>query len=40
LASAIASAVAKNIGKPTYLKSVEVSPDAQTVQIVYGIMEA
>jgi hypothetical protein len=39
LASALASAAAKSIGKPTYLHSVEVSPDAQTVQIVYAIME-
>lgn len=40
LASAIAGAAAKSTGKPIYLRSIEISPEAQIVQIVYAIMEA
>ncbi len=39
LASAVACAVAKNTGKPIYLYSVESSPNAQKIQIVYALME-
>jgi hypothetical protein len=40
LASAIAGATAKCAGKPTYIQSVMVSPDAWTIEISYAFMEA
>jgi hypothetical protein len=40
LASAIAGAIAKCAGKPAYIQSVEVAPDALTVEISYAFMEA
>jgi hypothetical protein len=39
LASAIAGAITKSVGKPAYIQSVEVSPDALTVEISYAFME-
>lgn len=40
LASAIAGATAQSTGKPAYIQSVEVSPNAWTIQISYAFMEA
>ena len=40
LASAIAGATAKCAGKPAYIQSVEVSPNANTIEISYAFMEA
>lgn len=39
LASAVASAIAKTTGKPVSLKSVNVSPGAETVEVSYALIE-
>jgi len=39
LVSAVASALGKATGKPTYIESINTSPDIQTIEVSYGFKE-